>query len=177
MQIWERIFELINDRGMTQKEFSLMTGIAQSTISDWKKKKVNPGADRLNIIAKTLDVSVEHLLGIPERSADYDSVINPDEKVLLELFRSYDADARSRLIDYAKRLNELTPSGSEEISYDTDISDKVIREESVSDVDFQIRKDLTRRLRRLARLSRIRLDETEHASGLNLHLLKYLDYL
>ena len=177
MQIWERIFELINERGLTQKEFSLMTGIAQSTISDWKKKKVNPGAERLNIIAQTLDVSVEHLLGIPERSADYDSDINTDEKVLLELFRSYDTNTRSRLIDYAKKLNEILPSDNSEITYDTGRSVDVIAEEPVSDVDLQIRKDLTRRLRRLARLSRIRLDETEHASGLNLHLLKYLDSL
>ena len=43
MTISERIFELLDKRGMSQKEFSEKTGIAQSSISDWKKKKTNAG--------------------------------------------------------------------------------------------------------------------------------------
>jgi DNA-binding Xre family transcriptional regulator len=31
-----KIFELLRDRGMTQKEFTQTTGIAESSISDWK---------------------------------------------------------------------------------------------------------------------------------------------
>ena len=38
MTISENIFELLKRRGMSQKEFSERTGIAQSTISDWKRK-------------------------------------------------------------------------------------------------------------------------------------------
>lgn len=36
---------------------------------------------------------------------------------------------------------------------------------------------MAKKLRKLAKLDRINLDETEHASKLNLHLLKYLDYI
>ncbi|MBO4267567.1 MAG: helix-turn-helix transcriptional regulator, partial [Lachnospiraceae bacterium] len=36
MIISERIFKLIEERGMTQIAFSRETGISQSTISDWK---------------------------------------------------------------------------------------------------------------------------------------------
>lgn len=35
----DRIFELLKEKGMLQKEFAAKTGIAESTISDWKKKK------------------------------------------------------------------------------------------------------------------------------------------
>ena len=35
----DRIFELLKEKGMSQKEFAAKTGIAESTISDWKKKK------------------------------------------------------------------------------------------------------------------------------------------
>lgn len=45
-----------------------------------------------------------------------------------------------------------------------------------TDVEFTIRKQLALRLRHLAKLDRLRIDESEHASGLNLHLFKYLDY-
>ena len=34
----DKIFELLKERNMSQKEFSQRTGIAESTISDWKKK-------------------------------------------------------------------------------------------------------------------------------------------
>ena len=36
--ISDRIFELLKEKGMSQKEFSARTGIAESSISDWKKK-------------------------------------------------------------------------------------------------------------------------------------------
>ena len=33
--ISDRIFELLKEKGMSQKEFSLRTGIAESSITDW----------------------------------------------------------------------------------------------------------------------------------------------
>ena len=38
MTISEKIFQLLEEKGMSQKEFSERTGIAQSSISDWKRK-------------------------------------------------------------------------------------------------------------------------------------------
>ena len=35
-----RIFELLKERNVSQKTFAQKTGIAESTISDWKKKKI-----------------------------------------------------------------------------------------------------------------------------------------
>ena len=52
MTISERIFELLDKRGMSQKEFSEKTGIAQSSISDWKRKKTNPVSEKILIICK-----------------------------------------------------------------------------------------------------------------------------
>ena len=46
-----------------------------------------------------------------------------------------------------------------------------------ADSDFLIKKQLARKLRRLVRLDRIVLDESRHASELNLHLFRYLDYI
>ena len=63
MMISERIFELLKDRGMTQKDFSLRTGIAQSSISDWKRKKTNPAAEKILVICEALNVTPYELLG------------------------------------------------------------------------------------------------------------------
>ena len=62
MTISERIFELIRERGYTQKEFSKKTGIAESTISDWKKKGTNPVSDKILIICEVLEVTPYYLL-------------------------------------------------------------------------------------------------------------------
>ena len=54
MTIGERIFNIMEDRDMTQLEFSRLTGIAQSTISDWKRKRTNPASDKILIICEVL---------------------------------------------------------------------------------------------------------------------------
>lgn len=36
MIISERIFHVLEEKNISQKDFSVKTGIAQSTISDWK---------------------------------------------------------------------------------------------------------------------------------------------
>lgn len=41
MTISEKIFGILDTRGISQKDFSIATGIPQSTISDWRKKKTN----------------------------------------------------------------------------------------------------------------------------------------
>lgn len=62
MTISERIFERIKEKGMSQKEFSARTGISQSTISEWKKKKTNPTSEKIMPICTALDISPEELL-------------------------------------------------------------------------------------------------------------------
>lgn len=62
MKISERIFKLMEEREISQLDFSKATGIAQSTISDWKRKKTNPSADKIMIICKVLNVTPYELL-------------------------------------------------------------------------------------------------------------------
>ena len=57
MTIRDRIFDKLDELNITQKEFSEKTGIAQSTVSDWRKKRTNPTADKIMVICKVLDVS------------------------------------------------------------------------------------------------------------------------
>lgn len=48
-------FDRLAELHMSQIELSRRTGIATSTISDWRKKKINPQADKLVAICKALD--------------------------------------------------------------------------------------------------------------------------
>lgn len=62
MNIYERIFARLDELHMSQLELSRRTGIATSTISDWRKKKINPQSDKLVSICKALDMSLVDLL-------------------------------------------------------------------------------------------------------------------
>ena len=62
MKISEKIFEIMEEKSISQKEFSKITGIAQSVVSDWKRKGTNPSANKIMIISKALKVSPKKLL-------------------------------------------------------------------------------------------------------------------
>ena len=112
MNISDKIFELIREKGMTQKEFGLRTGIPQSTISDWKGKKLNPASDKILIICDVLDVTPYELLGGAE-NGKYEKpehvVIekDSDEYLLIENFRKLEKEKRNRLLGYMEAIRNL----------------------------------------------------------------------
>lgn len=62
MIISERIFQVLKEKRISQKYFSEQTGIAQSTISDWKRKKTNPASDKIMAICNVLELTPYELL-------------------------------------------------------------------------------------------------------------------
>ena len=62
MIISERVLKVLKERNMTQVEFAKQVGIASSTISDWKKRKTNPTADKIMDICNVLKITPEQLL-------------------------------------------------------------------------------------------------------------------
>ena len=175
MQIGSKIFEILKKRGITQKEFSMKTGIAESTISDWKRKGFNPSAAKLPVICNVLGVSLDELLDDGadssnlKESIDYSFSLSNDEKNLIELFRSADDGQKRRIYSYALELMKIN-SETVQIEQESKPQEK-------QDDELANKKILCKRLRRLSRLDRITLDESEHASGLNRHLFKYFDFI
>ena len=109
MIISERIFELLNEKGISQKDFSEKTGISQSTISDWKRKKTNPASDKIMLICDVLDVTPYELLSGVEKEKyqplDYVIVDKQSEDyVFLECYRSCNTQQRSRVLGYMEAL-------------------------------------------------------------------------
>ena len=114
MTISERIFELLEQRGMSQKEFSEKTGIAQSSISDWKRKKTNPVSEKILIICNVLDVTPYELLGGTDGVG---SRSNPSDMILIDKnseygnaimdFLALDKGNQGRLLGYLKALIEM----------------------------------------------------------------------
>ena len=112
MIISERIFKIMEERGMSQIEFSRETGISQSTISDWKRKKTNPAADKIMVICEVLNVSPYEVLqdttrAKTKRETDYRivSIGTSDYDFLLEV-DSLDLKQKERLKGYISALKD-----------------------------------------------------------------------
>ena len=112
MTISQRIFEILDEKKMTQKEFSQQTGIPQSTISDWRKKNTNPTSDKILIICEILGITPYELLsGVKEegnRSREQRCMVVYDESEegrVLQLFNQLDFGGRARLIGYLEALS------------------------------------------------------------------------
>lgn len=104
MKIYEKIFIRLKEINMSQIELSRRTGIATSTISDWRKKQINPQADKLVTICKTLDMSLEDLLCDEDNNQPTFIDYLIDEKYLLELFRKSDLAGKKRILRYFELL-------------------------------------------------------------------------
>ena len=70
--MYEIFEQLLKERGISIAEFSRQTGIAKSTLSDWKKGKYQLKEDKRTTIAKFFDVSLEYLDGKTDIKAPYD---------------------------------------------------------------------------------------------------------
>ena len=111
MTIRDRIFERLDELNMTQKDFSDKTGIPQTTVSDWRKKRTNPAAEKIMIICKVLNVAPEWLLSGVEQEHNrsnpaewYAVSADTDSGKLLTAFNSMDKGLQQRLLGYAEAL-------------------------------------------------------------------------
>ncbi|MBQ0028439.1 MAG: helix-turn-helix transcriptional regulator [Lachnospiraceae bacterium] len=102
MNIYEKIFARLEEIHMSQIELSRRTGIATSTISDWRKKKINPQADKLVAICKALDMSLVDLLCDDEDKKN--KILAPDyiaeENIFIEKFIASSDDVKRRVLSY-----------------------------------------------------------------------------
>lgn len=110
MDLYERIQELCAARGITVAELERSAGIAQRTIYKWGKQ--SPSAERIQMVADYLEVSVDHLLG-REANTDNDLIAqlemlhkNPQLRVLLSSGAKLDRKGIEAVINIIEQMNK-----------------------------------------------------------------------
>ena len=119
MLISERIFKILANKNMTQTEFAKRVGIANSTVSEWKKKKTNPSADKIMDICVVLEVTPEQLLSGSGMDTVQEDVTNkdcltPTDWQIIHDYHGMKEEQRKRLLRYMevlKQLEELEENG------------------------------------------------------------------
>ncbi|WP_036608784.1 helix-turn-helix domain-containing protein [Oribacterium sp. P6A1] len=114
MTISERIFEKMDELNMTQKTFCNLTGIRQTTVSEWKRNNTNPSTDKVMVICSVLKVSPEWLLSGTEVKGEYRNQVDwfvVDKKcelgnVIIE-YNKMNSIQRARLMGYIDSLKEM----------------------------------------------------------------------
>ena len=67
---YERIFELIEEKGLTAYRVSKDTGISQASLADWRKGRSNPKIDKLQKLSEYFGVSIGYLTGDADERTD-----------------------------------------------------------------------------------------------------------
>ncbi len=62
-KIQERLLKIMKEKDLKQSDLAKMTGIRQSSISDWLKGKYEPKQDKIDILSEALRVSPVYLMG------------------------------------------------------------------------------------------------------------------
>ena len=111
--ISDKIFELLKEKGMSQKEFAQRTGIAESSISDWKKKRTNPVSDKILIICEVLGVTPYELLSGAEHTGTRSKtnemyVFTKDTELgmLIETYQQLSVEQQKRLLGSMDALKD-----------------------------------------------------------------------
>ena len=114
MTISERILKVLKDRNMTQAEFAKQVGIATSTISEWKKRKTNPTADKIIDICNVLQITPEQLLtgkGIEDEEnitvTSRESCFTPYDIQLVQDYHGLKEEQQKRLMAYMEALKKI----------------------------------------------------------------------
>ena len=107
MDIYEKIFRRLDELNMSQKELSRRTGIATSTISDWRKKKINPQSDKLVSLCNALDLPLAELL-YDEKEKDVQQEVTHyilEDEILIEKIVRSSIETKRELINWFEMLS------------------------------------------------------------------------
>ena len=98
--MYEIFRQLMEEKGMKHSDVSKATGISTSALTDWKKGRYQPKADKIQKIAELFGVSVEYLM-TGEKQKDY--YLNEETAQIAQ--RVFDTPELRILFDAAKGVS------------------------------------------------------------------------
>lgn len=101
MTIVDRIFQLKDERNLTNKDVEIGAGLANSSLSQWKKGKGRPSLDNIVKLAIYFHVSSDYLLCLSEERScinHFEKSLSREEELLLSAYNAASAYDRFRII-------------------------------------------------------------------------------
>ena len=110
MNFWERVDQLLDEKGITKKSLSTEAGFDPSNISKGLKKNNMPSAETAVKIAEILGVSTEYLVKGKNTSSDGNFILGEDDIKYQSIIHDFQKLPRDKqkivenLIDELKRI-------------------------------------------------------------------------
>ena len=104
MTVTERIFSILAQKGLSQKEFSNNIEVNEKTVSAWKKNNSLPPVDKISKISEFLGVSITYLITGEENETGIS--LDNDEELLLSYFRELNEKDKGIVLGEAKLLSK-----------------------------------------------------------------------
>lgn len=118
MTINERMFEIMEKKGIKQTTLAEALETKQPTINKWKTRGTTPPMEYLPQICAVLDVSWEYLITGENRTPHYTA----DERSIIEEYRNCNDIGKGRIREYVQEMRKLHPEQNRESETETKIS-------------------------------------------------------
>lgn len=99
MTINERIFNILEEKGLKQSDLAKKLELSTGQITAWKKRGTTPPGEYFINICKFLNISIYELLGADEEG------LNQEERKLIEYFRSCSVGNKAIILNAAEGLS------------------------------------------------------------------------
>ena len=110
MTISEKIVKYMELQQVSQRELARKTGIAQSTISDWKNKGAVPPADKLPQICKVLNINMNELYDDSCIQKDgFEFIIDTEDELyeFVARYKKMPVNTKNRLMSYINAMMDI----------------------------------------------------------------------
>ena len=124
----KRLNKLMTEKNISQNKLAEMTGITQSSISDWANGKYKPRQDKVYLLSEALKVSPAYLLGYSDNKNLDQKTITNDTSEIDKLFNQLNEEGQEKaiaytqdLVDSSKYSTETKPTVKEMLAYLQDL--------------------------------------------------------
>ena len=111
MTISERLFWIMEEKGISAYKLSKMTGIPSRTVFDWRKKNTNPGSDKIMVICEALQITAEELLlgKSSDEAPVFDQPVSADgiDIQIIKECKELSESKKKRLLAYVSMLQNM----------------------------------------------------------------------
>lgn len=100
----KRLNQLMTENKISQNRLAEITGITQSSISDWANGKYKPRQDKVYLLSEALKVSPAYLLGYSDNKNLDQKIITNDTSKIDKLFNKLNNQGQEKAISYTQDL-------------------------------------------------------------------------
>lgn len=107
MTICERMFAIMNKKGIKAVQLADKLNISQSVISNWRKRNTNPPIEHIINICEVLEISIYELLGVDDKK------LTNKEELLLKYFRKCNPGNQDVILNATKSMQQAEPESEQ----------------------------------------------------------------